>query len=381
MTRKSPLSTAVVVGAGFYGVCVALYLKEIRKIDTVILIERGEDILTRSSFINQARVHNGYHYPRSFTTAYRSVANAPRFIRDFPEAIVSDFTSLYALASRNSKITPRQMERFCREIGARLQPAPPSLSSLFNPSLIERVYVAEETAFDAGALRCILTQRLAGCGVEVRLQTEASGIDQHPLGVTIRAVSQGARLEIEAHVAFSCTYGRLGQFANSTVDPPLDLKHELAELVLVEPPRELVGLAVTVMDGPFFSITPFPPGGLHMLSHVRYTPHLSWREEASVDPYEQLKNYEGASRADRMIRDAARYLPCLQTVEPARSLMEVKTVLVRSEGDDGRPILLQRHGPHGRMFSVLGGKLDNIYDVLESLDAEALPTGSSSWTR
>ena len=33
------------------------------------------------------------------------------------------------------------------------------------------------------------------------------------------------------------------------------------------------------------------------------------------------------------------------------------------------------------MFSVLGGKIDNIYDILERLDQEALPgAAEAAWT-
>ena len=153
-------------------------------------------------------------------------------------------------------------------------------------------------------------------------------------------------------------------------------------MVLVEPPPELAGLGVTVMDGPFFSMMPFPARGLHSLSHVRYTPHAHWLDDGT-DPYARLAHYHCESRADRMIRDAARYLPAVARARPRQSLFEVKTVLTRNESDDGRPILLHRHPPHGRVFSVLGGKIDNIYDILERLDAERLPTDetSAAWTR
>ncbi len=78
-----------------------------------------------------------------------------------------------------------------------------------------------------------------------------------------------------------------------------------------------------------------------------------------------------------MIRDAARYLPAITDARQVGSLFEVKTVLVKNEGDDGRPILFERHpGMHG-CYSVLGGKIDNIYDVLEKLDAEAFSPVSS----
>ncbi|MDA8059788.1 MAG: FAD-dependent oxidoreductase, partial [Nitrospiraceae bacterium] len=62
---------AIVIGGGFYGATIAHYLKTQRKFKKVALIERGQGLLLRASYNNQARVHNGYHYPRNFTTAYR----------------------------------------------------------------------------------------------------------------------------------------------------------------------------------------------------------------------------------------------------------------------------------------------------------------------
>jgi hypothetical protein len=54
------------------------------------------------------------------------------------------------------------------------------------------------------------------------------------------------------------------------------------------------------------------------------------------------------------------------------SLFEVKTVLVKNEGDDGRPILFEKHFKLPGCYSILGGKIDNIYDVFEKLDVEQL---------
>ena len=42
----------------------------------------------------------------------------------------------------------------------------------------------------------------------------------------------------------------------------LSMKHEMTEMALVTPPPALHGAAVTVMDGPFFSLMPYPSRGL-----------------------------------------------------------------------------------------------------------------------
>ena len=43
-------------------------------------------------------------------------------------------------------------------------------------------------------------------------------------------------------------------------------------------------------------------------------------------------------------------------------------MLLENEVDDGRPILFDRTGEGGRIVSVLGSKLDNVYDVLAYVD-------------
>lgn len=127
---------AVVIGGGFYGSVIAIYLARERGFRNILLMEREPELMTRASYNNQARVHNGYHYPRSFTTAYRSRVNFPRFMSDWPQSITQNFIKLYAIARRNSKVTSKQFERFCLSIGAPLQPVDASLRKLFEPHLI-----------------------------------------------------------------------------------------------------------------------------------------------------------------------------------------------------------------------------------------------------
>lgn len=74
-----PCHEAIIIGGGFYGSAIAIHLARQRGFKRIVLLEREGGLLRRASYNNQARVHNGYHYPRSFTTAYRSRVNLPRF--------------------------------------------------------------------------------------------------------------------------------------------------------------------------------------------------------------------------------------------------------------------------------------------------------------
>lgn len=365
---------AVVIGGGFYGAAIAIYLAKQRHFKRIVLVEREAALMQRASYNNQARVHNGYHYPRSFTTAYRSRINLPRFVQDWPQVVHQDFTKLYAIARRNSKVTVKQFEKFCREIGAQTLPAAPALRALFEPRLIEDVFLVQEYAFDTTKLAGWAEQELKEHNVQIRLNTRVTKISrgtQVPLQVVAKSENREEEL-IPCRYVFNCTYSGLNQFEGDFSGVCSGLKQEITEMALMKMPDPLHKLGVTVMDGPFFSLMPFPARGLHTLSHVRYTPHLNWSDERGVDPYERLKSYQCDSRVDRMVRDVGRYMPAVLKAKHIDSLFEVKTVLVKNEGDDGRPILFERHQNLPGCYSVLGGKIDNIYDVLETLDAETL---------
>ena len=124
------------------------------------------------------------------------------------------------------------------------------------------------------------------------------------------------------------------------------------------------------MCGPFFSIMPFPALGLHSFSHVRYTPHGWWHDGADgtyFDAYDVLVRARRQSNFPAMVRDAARYLPSMAQARYVKSLWEIKTLLPRNEVDDGRPILFRRDEGIPELVTVMGSKIDNIYDATAML--------------
>ena len=345
MTDHSGTADAVIIGGGFYGSAIAIYLAKSRGLRRVILLEREPKLLTRASYNNQARVHNGYHYPRSFTTAFRSRINLPRFVQDWPQAVKQDFEKLYAIARNNSKVTAKQFERFCHEIGAKIKPADAGLRRLFEPRLIEDVFLVEEYAFNSTRLAEWAIKELQESGVEVHCSTRAIAISRsladNNLVVAVQSKS-GDTSTISCRNVFNCTYSGLNQFSGDFPGTRTGLKQEVTEMALMQVPDELKDVGVTVMDGPFFSMMPFPSRGLHTLSHVRYTPHFSWQDDPAIDPYRKLDEYDRATRVDRMVRDVGRYVPAVLKAKHVDSLFEVKTILVKNEGDDGRPILFEK---------------------------------------
>jgi hypothetical protein len=68
-------------------------------------------------------------------------------------------------------------------------------------------------------------------------------------------------------------------------------------------------------------------------------------------------------------------LPAMRAARYVDSLWEVKSVMPRSEQDDSRPILLRRSAEHPACITVLGAKIDSVYDVEDAL-RKLLATGA-----
>jgi len=367
--ERRPEYDAVIIGGGFYGCSIASALAA--RLPRILILEREADLLTRASYANQARVHNGYHYPRSLLTALSSAVNYPGFRSDFSDCIDDAFTHVYAIARGSSKVTAYQFRKFCQRAGIPLRKPPAAIARLFNPARIEEVFAVEECAFDAVKLRAHMDAKIRAAGIEVACNREVAHI--------LRSQSEGIRVvlkdgsEVSASFVFNCAYSQINQLLDRSALPRLPLKHEVAELALIQVPPPLEGVGVTVMDGPFFSTIPFPSLQLHTLSHVTYTPHESW-SDFEGSPRRSLPT--PVSKYRFMLKDSERYLPCLHDAKYVKSLFEVKTVLLRNEVDDGRPILYSRdHGLPG-LFVILGAKLDNIRDIVRALSAEQFNTRS-----
>ena len=365
----------IVIGGGIFGCYLAIKLVELDPGADVILLEREGDLLQRASYNNQARIHNGYHYPRSLVTGLRSRINFPRFTAEFAECVVDDFDKLYAIASRRSNVTSSQFVQFCSRIGSEIRPAPAHYRRLFNSDLIADVFRVKEFAFDAVRLKDLMWRRLDHAGISVMTQAEVQtvvpGAEFVASGRTRLEVSDlrtGETIWIASNHVYNCTYSGLNAVLHRSGLNRLNLRHEKTELALIRVPGDLANLGITVMCGPFFSVMPFPARGLHSLSHVSFTPHYRWSELPSDQSVTQHSSpLPLASQHDRMVRDAARYVPSMIESQYVDSLWEVKTILPQSDVDDGRPVLFKRDAKATGLVSVLGGKIDNIYELDDAL--------------
>ncbi|WP_334083985.1 FAD-dependent oxidoreductase [Helicobacter typhlonius] len=371
----------IIIGGGFFGAYIALYLKQ--KFQSILILEQEKDLLTHASINNQARVHNGYHYPRSLSTAISSSRHFHTFCKDFKEAIKDDFHKYYAIASIGSKTSSTQFYRLFKQFNIYIQSAPTHIKAMFNPSLISDVFCVREYAFDAAILRTMLRDNLNCKHIEIATNTQSLCVKEDKKGLCVaiapyteqNQTQQTDSRTLYAPLILNCTYAGINSLLKRSHLPLLPLKYEMTEMALVDIPPALKDMAITTMDGAFFSLMPYPPKQCYTLSHVRYTPHFAWQDYNVMqphNPYAILHTFKQNARSNfpLMLADCKRYMPLLESLEYKDSLYEIKTLQIQNEIDDGRPIMFAKDYGLKGFCTIMGGKIDNIYEILELLAAE-----------
>jgi glycine/D-amino acid oxidase-like deaminating enzyme len=347
----------LIVGAGFFGLRLAAEARLAGA--SVLVVDQEQGPMLRASRNNQARVHRGFHYPRAYLTARRSAVGSARFMEEYPEAISSDFRSLYAIARNGSNVTPSQFEKFMSVVGVDMADCRSEIENLFVPGTVSALYETDEPAFNADMVRRSLFESCKVAGVRFLFDSNVLVSKSGPAKVYCGS----SEVEIEFDKCLVASYAGIGG-ADSPLRDQVDL--QLTEMVLVDPGDGLKGLGLTVMDGPFFSCMPWPAAGLHSLSHVRYTPHRLLDDKEREDPYGFLRNYR-LSASEQIMAASQTMCSALKGARIDRSVVEIKALPKRNASTDGRPILWAIHHDRPDVAFVLGSKLDCVYDAEEYL--------------
>jgi hypothetical protein len=364
----------IIIGAGIFGLYAAQ--KSLEKGEKVLVLEYDDVPFKRASWINQARVHNGYHYPRSYSTAKKSSYYFNRFVNDYDFAILQDFKKIYATSTKFSYTNAEQFSKFCA--AANIPCEPVRAEQYFKTGACDGVFETLEYTFDA---KIIAEYMLA------KLQQEANFTIQ--FGTRINSIQKQAttwqvttnHYTVETPYLINAAYASLNQILLKAGLEPFKMKYELCEIILCSVSDNIKNVGLTVMDGPFFSLMPFGKTGYHSLTAVGNTPHLSSRNtlpEFDCQNYneecnkEQLANcndckYKPETAFVNMLKLAKNYFNDDIEIQYQQSLFSMKAILLASEVDDSRPTIVKFANSDPKFLSVFSGKINTIYDLDEVL--------------
>lgn len=372
----------IIIGAGLYGLYAAEYSSN--KGEEVLVLEYDREPFSRATYINQARVHMGYHYPRSLTTAIKSAGYFKRFVDDFGFCIHDKFEQIYATSEQFSWTNAKQFIDFCKAANIRCDEVAPG--RYFKKGMCDGAFLTEEYTYDAKILGAYYLDKL-----EKRSNVTicyGARIDKIIKGDSSFVIRMEDGTEYETSFVLNATYASVNQILQKLEGistEKFNIKYELCEIILCKPSDKLRNIGFTVMDGPFFSIMPFGKTGLHSLTSVTFTPHVTSYEElprfscqnglekgefactgknlgnCSICPHKPETAWRYMSHlADKYMRDEYKYTY-------KESLFSMKPILKSSEVDDSRPTAIRVLSEAPTFISVLSGKINTVYDLDEYL--------------
>lgn len=366
----------IIIGAGIYGLYSALFCG--KKGEKVVVLEKDSEAFKRATYINQARVHMGYHYPRSYSTAVKSAKYFERFNKDYGFSELTEFDQVYATSTNFSWTNAEQFKKFCKDTNIKCEEVP--TQKYFKEGLCDGSFLTREYTYDAQILKNYFLEQIANLSnVEIKYNCEIQDIRKKQSTYEI-TLETGEKLE--SKFVLNATYASVNQILKKLGYEPFKIKYELCEIILCKVSDNLKNIGITVMDGPFFSIMPFGKTGYHSLTSVTFTPHVTSYNELPTFECQQRSNgfcskenlgncndcpAKPETAWSYMSNLAKKYLKDEYEFQYEGSLFSMKPILKASEIDDSRPTVIKQFSTNPTFISVLSGKINTVFDLDEVL--------------
>ena len=361
----------IIFGAGFYGLYAAKKCGEAGQ--KVLVIEKESNAFMRASSINQARVHMGYHYPRSIETAVNCAKYFERFCQDFDFCLHKSFEQVYATGKDFSRTNAQEYKHFLNKVGIKCDEISPA--AYFKEHMCDGAFLTQEYTYDARVLKRRLLEDLS------KLSNVEIIYNHYPERITQlyeEWVVKAGDLTATAPYILNATYAGVNDIHAILGLPLFHIKYEKCEVILCEVSENLKNTGLTVMDGPFFSLMPFGQTGLHSLTSVTFTPHDTCYE--GLAEFDCQKNSNGLcskgnlyncnecpakpeSAWPYMSQLVRNYLQDKYEFRYRSSLFSMKPILQASEIDDSRPTVVEVLNENPYFVSVLSGKINTVYEL------------------
>ena len=333
----------LVVGGGIFGTTASVALATSGF--NVTLHEELDSIMKCASDINQYRLHRGYHYPRSKSTAQECLDGLKSFKRKYGASVVNgNVNHFYAISSRDSMVSKEEYLKFLYEMGLEY-----NVNEPFNGTDLT-VEVGEEL-FDSEKLRVQVTQKMKGAGVNVILNKHTTKEDFDDYDYVVIA-----------------TYAKI----NELLDESIQYQYEVVEKPVVKLPKEYKNKSVVVMDGPFMCLDPYKDG-YHVLGHVEHAIHST-----NVGDYPMVLNKHiveylnngvihnpKVTKINKFIEAGMEFFEDFDKLEHIGSMFTIRTVLAHREHDDARPTIVTQEAHN--VYTIFSGKIGTCVQAANEL--------------
>ena len=338
--------TAVVIGAGIHGVCIADELASSGV--NVIMFDSHDDILRETSRGCHNRAHLGYHYPRSLSTVKECLKGLNYFREHLNDVLYYHGAGYYIVSKEDTKVTAEQYEQFCKEADLEYKIEWPSEEFVDRASL-EASFMVHEPCYNVNKIREHYKTSLQKKKVEF-----VSGFNITDVGIAgdneYYFYDNDNILAIEADIIINSTYARANNIQNMFGINTEDniYKFQLTEVPVVKSSKPIPQL--TVVDGPFSSIMPYVGVDDHYLFYD-VVHSVNQQEIGTVCPVFSKPE----SQWEKMVEHGKEYYNFMDDLEYVSSNWGTRPIPTKAVGDS-RTTRIVKHGSLPYFYSLLEGK-------------------------
>lgn len=355
----------LIIGAGWFGVCIALELERLG-LDFDI-IDKSNGFFSGSSASNQNRLHTSHHYSRSFETREECRRGFTAFVSRFPE-LSEEVRSYYVVANRGlmdlrSYLAIFEHEHTPHEIRTLQDVKRDGLD--FAPCFVngDQVLLTKERWINFSKARQHFQSKLS----DRLLHFDAEQLSISRDGET---VSYGSKLY---DLVFDASYGQLLQSEAREYEVCLTLVYRKIGVSPGGPP-----VCVTCVEGEFFSLFAYDPSKhLFTLTHVKLTPIFTSKCIKTIRQFIDDVSVADVNRRRELMEEEV-----CKGLRNFKEQFDYETHYISIKAkytDSGFADRSTRVEKHGRIVSVCGGKITGalgLQPIVEQSVQEAKRPGS-----
>ena len=341
----------IIIGTGWYGCHAYMLLRDKYR---VTMIEQHGDLFGGSSYYNQNRLHQGYHYCRDYATRKLCKDKYAVFLARYPELVGEVANNMYAIADSSLVDFQTYVNLYRYEQYEFDEVSMDCFQSIQgNPIRTQEKHIDANKAYEYFKSRVNPSDLVAN--------TRVTGYTEGKC-ITVRCVDvNNTPRAYECEMLIDCTYNQL-QLSRA------EYRYELTCSLLLEKVHDTPFGAFTLMDGNFLSIYPRDTASGHpfptyTLTDVEHTPII--RSSDYHDIANHLVTWEQINEIrDKMFAKVKKYYPRFEDdFKYAGYFLSKKTKSI--SGSDSRDIVIENHG--GRVVTVNCGKIYGIFEFEEYL--------------
>jgi len=239
-----------IIGAGWFGCHIASEILKLKKFD-IKIFEKNNQIFDGASSNNQNRLHLGFHYPRSKITRSQSKNSYKKFLKDYPFLCKKVKNNIYSIAK--SKYTKLDFETFLQIMKAENLNFKIINEKRFDLKNISGSIKTDEMLIDIEKSKKYFYQKLKS---HLSLNHEIK---------KIKKVNNKFLIDNNLYdYVFNCTYYQ------KFVQVPIEVYYEVTTSLIYKCSKYFP--ALTLMDGPFFTIYPLKKNyyNIYSVVHSRF---------------------------------------------------------------------------------------------------------------